>query len=131
MLSICIDIPYEKNIDMIIKMYIREIEIGEAYNDLDLYKIKYGLDDEDNILWATISKYENLSENFMEIFKNRLNWEYIIHYQNLSKQKLKKYIYIQEVYDKFKFIKHAKIITCIIVCYFITIISVLITLTLK
>ena len=37
-----------------------------------------------NYNWNQISKYEYLSEEFIECYKDKVNWDYISTYQKLS-----------------------------------------------
>ena len=45
------------------------------------------------VSWYYISKYQKLSENFIEEFKNRVRWDKIFVYQNLTKKIRIKYEY--------------------------------------
>ena len=50
-----------------------------------------GLDNENQINWHWISKYQKLSEGFIEQHKNDVDWYCISKYQKLSKQFIEKY----------------------------------------
>lgn len=44
-----------------------------------------------NLDWESISKYQTLSEAFIEKFKDRIDWEYISYYQVLSEPFIEKF----------------------------------------
>ena len=45
----------------------------------------------DKVNWWVISKYQKLSESFVEKYKDELNWDHISRYQKLSEQFMEKY----------------------------------------
>lgn len=40
---------------------------------------------QDKIYWRTLSRYGDLSEDFIREFKSKVYWQYIKRYQDLSK----------------------------------------------
>jgi hypothetical protein len=47
-----------------------------------------------SIIWLKISCFENLSEDFIKEFKDKVDWYIISHYQNLSES------FVEEFKDK-------------------------------
>jgi hypothetical protein len=45
----------------------------------------------DRFQWQQVSKYQNLSENFIEKHKHKLYWEIVSKYQHLSQEFIEKY----------------------------------------
>ena len=48
----------------------------------------------DNVNWISVSRYYQLSEDFIREFKDKVKWEYMFRFQRLSKN------FIREFKDK-------------------------------
>jgi len=46
---------------------------------------------EDKVNWYTISKYQKLSEDFIEKYQDKVDWDYISKFQKLSEDFIEKY----------------------------------------
>ena len=46
---------------------------------------------QDKVHWYCISRYQKLSEEFIEKFQDKVHWYYISSYQNLSEEFIKKF----------------------------------------
>jgi len=68
----------------------KEIEkLTEEYNlDCSIEKFK---DKASKLMWGHISKYEELSEDFMEEFKDKLDWMCISRFQWITRKFIKKF----------------------------------------
>src|SRR5574344_2919093 len=83
-----------KNFIMKVKEYIRIFNSGSVEE-----KIQAGIIDIDilypegcdNVKWNNISKYQKLSEEFIEKHKDKLNWDKISEYQKLREPFIEKY----------------------------------------
>jgi hypothetical protein len=82
----------DKTIKKYIENYFQYTDIFDDCTEIDWIQIsRYQYISEpfmekfqDKIDWYRISIYQKLSEYFMTKFQNQINWEYISHYQSLS-----------------------------------------------
>ena len=76
----------EENLHLFDESEWVSISICQNLSEEFIEKYKYKLD------WFYISSYQELSEEFIEKYQDKVDWGHISHYQNLSEGFIKKHI---------------------------------------
>ena len=74
-----------------IKSYLTSPKLLKRY--LTLHKVSSALSNDlvGKVDWLTISKYGNLSEEFIDTYHNELDWRFLVRYQTLTESLITKY----------------------------------------